>query len=208
MRKPYPRFLPLLLLVATACMQPALAGTPTPSLPGEGGEGPEGMWWKNSEVVQKLGLSQTQISQIEQIFYQHRLKLIDLHADVEKQEAMLQPLVEADQPDEAKVSAQLDQLLAARGRLEKANTMMMLSIRRTLSVEQWKRLQAMQREREWWEMRERREMEMRERREREMEERARKDRQMKERTPAPRPPEGGAPPGSTPPTRPPDIPLF
>ncbi len=204
MRKHGLKFLPLLLLVATACMQPALAGTPTPSLPGEGGEGPEGMWWKNSEIVQKLGLSQAQVSQIEQIFYQYRLKLIDLHADVEKQEAMLQPLIEADQPDEAKVSAQLDQLLAARARLEKANTMMMLSIRRTLSVEQWKRLQAMQREREGWEMRERREMEMRERREREMQERMRKERQP---APAPRPPDG-LPPAGTPPTRPPDVPLF
>jgi Spy/CpxP family protein refolding chaperone len=204
MRKPYPRFLPLLLLAAATFMQPALAGTPTPSLPGEGGEGPEGMWWKNSEMVQKLGLSQTQVSQIEQIFYQHRLKLIDLHADVEKQEAMLQPLIEADQPDEAKVSAQLDQLLAARARLEKANTMMMLSIRRTLSVEQWKRLQALQQDRERREERAREEMEMRERREREMQERMRKERPPAS---APRPPDG-PPPASTPPPRPPDVPLF
>src|SRR5713226_4711345 len=155
-------------------------------------------------MLQTLGLSQTQVSQIEQIFYQHRLKLIDLHADVEKQEAMLQPLIEADQPDEAKVSAQLDQLLATRARLEKANTMMMLSIRRTLSVEQWKRLQGMQREREGWENRERREMEMRERREREMQERMRKERSP---APAPRPPDG-PPPASTPPPRPPDVSLF
>ncbi len=204
MRKRYPRFLPLLLLAATAFIQPARAGTPTPSLPGERGEGPEGMWWKNSEIVQKLGLSQTQVSQIEQIFYQHRLKLIDLHADVEKQEAMLQPLIEADQPDEAKVSAQLDQLLAARARLEKANTMMMLSIRRTLSVEQWKKLRAFQQDRERREERARQEMEMRERRDREMQERMRK-----ERPPAPalRPPDG-PPPGSTPPPQPPDVPLF
>ena len=106
------------------------------------------MWWKNSEMVRELNLSQAQVSQIEQIFYQHRLKLIDLHADVEKQEAMLQPLIEADQPDEAKVSAQIDQVLAARGRLEKANAMMMLAIRRVLTVEQWKKLQAIQQERE------------------------------------------------------------
>ena len=206
MRKHGPKFLPILLLAATAAFapMPVLAETPIPGLPGEEREGPGGMWWKNSEMVQRLGLSQTQVSQIEQIFYQHRLKLIDLHADVEKQEAMLQPLIEADQPDEGKVSAQLDQLLAARARLEKANTMMMLSIRRALSVEQWKRLQGMQREREGWEMRERREMEMRERREREMQERMRKERQP---APAPRPPDGPSP-GSTPPPRPPDVPLF
>jgi len=107
-----------------------------------------GKWWKNSEVVAELQLTPAQITQIEQTFLDHRLKLIDLRADVERQEAKLQPLIEADQPDEAKVGAQLDLLLAARGRLEKANAMMMLSIRRILSVEQWKKLEDFKQERE------------------------------------------------------------
>lgn len=101
-----------------------------------------GKWWKNSEIVKELQLSEAQITQIEQTFLDHRLKLIDLRADVERQEAKLQPLIEADQPDEAKVSAQLDLLLAARGKLEKANAMMMLFIRKTLTIEQWKKLEA------------------------------------------------------------------
>jgi Spy/CpxP family protein refolding chaperone len=57
-------------------------------------------------------------------------------------------LIEADQPDEGKVGAQIDQVLAARGRLEKANALMMLSIRRVLTVEQWKKLQTIQQDRE------------------------------------------------------------
>ena len=107
-----------------------------------------GKWWKNSEVVQKLQLSEGQINQLEQTFLDHRLKLIDLRADVERQEARLQPLIEADQVDEAKALAQIDAVLAARAKLEKQNTMLMLSIRRVLSVEQWKKLQAMHHERE------------------------------------------------------------
>lgn len=107
-----------------------------------------GRWWKNSEIVRELGLSEAQTSQIEQTFLDQRLKLIDLRAELEKQEARLQPLVEADQLDEAKVSAQIDQVLAARGRLEKANTMLMLSIRRVLTVEQWRKLQAIKEARE------------------------------------------------------------
>ncbi len=107
-----------------------------------------GKWWKNSEIVRELQLSEAQSNQIEQTFLEHRLKLIDLRAELEKQEARLQPLIEADQPDETKVSAQIDQVLAARGRLEKANAMMMLAIRRVLSVEQWKKLQAIQQQRE------------------------------------------------------------
>ncbi len=107
-----------------------------------------GKWWKNSDVVRELQLTEAQITQIEQNFLEHRLKLIDLKADVERNEARLQPLIEADRPDEAKVSAQIDLLLAARGKLEKENAMMMLSIRRVLSIEQWKKLDSLQHMRE------------------------------------------------------------
>lgn len=105
-----------------------------------------GRWWKDTQIAQELGLTSAQVNQIEEKFQEHRLKLIDLHADLERQEAKLQPLIEADQPDEAKVGPQIDQVVGARGKLEKANVMMMLSIRRVLSVEQWKKLEAIQHE--------------------------------------------------------------
>jgi protein CpxP len=116
-----------------------------PVLPGLG-PGP-GAWWKNSEIVSKLQLSEGQVRKIEQTFLDHKLKLIDLQADLEKQELRLQPLLDVDQPDEGKVGAQIDLITAARGRLEKENAMMMLAIRRELTIEQWKKLQAMREER-------------------------------------------------------------
>jgi Spy/CpxP family protein refolding chaperone len=102
---------------------------------------PFGMWWKNPDVAQKIGLTDDQAQRIDKTFQEHRLKLIDLHADLEKQEALLQPLVDADQPDEAKVMAQVDKAAQARAALEKSNASMMLAIRRVLSAEQWKKLQ-------------------------------------------------------------------
>ncbi|HVP43931.1 MAG TPA: periplasmic heavy metal sensor [Terriglobales bacterium] len=119
------------------------APTPPPAPPA-----PLGKWWKNSDVVKELQLSDAQIKQIEQTFIDYRLKLIDLRAEVERQELRLQPLIEADRPDEQQVGAQVDAVLAARAKLEKTNTMMMLAIRRALSVEQWKKLQAIQQKRE------------------------------------------------------------
>lgn len=106
--------------------------------------GPFGAWWKNSVVVKELQLTDAQVKQIEQTFLEYRLKLIDLRADVERQETKLQPLLEADQPNEQQVGSQVDAVVAARGKLEKTNTMMMLAIRRVLSVEQWKKLQTIQ----------------------------------------------------------------
>lgn len=128
------------------------AQEPMPRQPMQPGQPPQppdlGKWWKNSDIVQDLQLTDAQISQIEQTFLEHRLKLIDLRAEVERNEARLQPLIEADRPDEMKVGAQLDLLLAARGKLEKENAMMMLAIRRVLSVEQWKKLESFQQGRE------------------------------------------------------------
>ncbi len=126
---------------------PGPDGAGMPPMP-PGPPAPLGKWWKNSEVVKELQLTDPQIKQIEQTFLDYRLKLIDLRADVERQETKLQPLIEADRPDEQQVSNQVDAVLAARAKLEKTNTMMNLAIRKSLSVEQWKKLQAIQQKRE------------------------------------------------------------
>jgi Spy/CpxP family protein refolding chaperone len=113
-------------------------------------KGPDlGAWWKNSDVVREIGLTEQQVSQIEQTFFDHRLKLIDLKATVEREETRLQPLMEADQVNETQIGTQIDKVLAARAALEKANVMMMLSIRKVLTVEQWKKLENIRHEREF-----------------------------------------------------------
>jgi len=115
---------------------------PGPGGPHGPGPMPHGQWWKNSEVVKDLGLTEAQVSQIEAAFFEHRRSLIDLRAELEHKELDLQTLMDADRPDTAKVSGQIDAVLAARNKLEKSNAMMLLKIRQVLSVEQWKKLQA------------------------------------------------------------------
>jgi Spy/CpxP family protein refolding chaperone len=99
-----------------------------------------GKWWKDSALMQRIGVSDEQVQRIEKIFQDHRLQLIDLHAALEKQEAILEPLVEADQPEEAQVIAQIDKVAQARANLEKSNAQMLLAIRRVLTLDQWKKL--------------------------------------------------------------------
>jgi periplasmic protein CpxP/Spy len=70
------------------------------------------------------------------------LKLIDLSAALQKQEAIMEPLVEADRPDESQVLAQIDRVAQARAELEKANARMLLGFRGVLTQDQWKKLQA------------------------------------------------------------------
>jgi len=97
-------------------------------------------WWKNSALMKQIGVSDDQITRIEKIFQDHRLQLIDLHAALEKQEAILDPLVDADQPDQTEVVAQIDKVAQARAALEKSDALMLLAIRRVLTVDQWKKI--------------------------------------------------------------------
>lgn len=153
----------LLLLVALAVPGVVFAqgGQVTrPQVPGPGGpgrgpgpmmrshDGMFGTWWRDSELAKQIELTPDQSKQIEAKFMESRLKLIDERAELEKQETLLQAMMAEDRPEEVRVGAQLDKVVAARGRLEKENAMMMLSIRRVLSVDQWKKLQTIQHERE------------------------------------------------------------
>jgi Spy/CpxP family protein refolding chaperone len=101
-----------------------------------------GKWWKNAQLVKELGVSDAQVQQMEKIFLDYRLKLVDLKGTLEKAEIQLEPMMNAGQPDEQGVLAQIDKVASARAELEKSNARMQFAIRRVLTAEQWKKLQA------------------------------------------------------------------
>jgi Spy/CpxP family protein refolding chaperone len=103
--------------------------------------GPPGMWWKNPDLIQKLSITADQQKRMDDIFQQSRLQLIDLKANVEKQEIILEPMLSANPPDTNKVLAQIDKIAQARAELEKANAKMLLGIRTVLTPDQWTKLQ-------------------------------------------------------------------
>src|ERR1051325_9488210 len=117
--------------------------------PGEAGRpmglhmGPPGRWWDNPDFAQKLSLSTDQQKKMDDIFNTNSLKLIDLFAAVQKEEAVMEPLVSADPPDDNKVLAQIDRVAQARAELEKGHARMLLDIRRQLTHDQWAQLQTM-----------------------------------------------------------------
>ncbi len=101
-----------------------------------------GKWWQNADIVKKLQLTDAQLSQLDQIFVDHRLRLIDYGADMEKQDLKLQTLLDADVPNEAQINTQVDQVLDARGKLEREFTSMNLDLRKVLSLPQWRQLKS------------------------------------------------------------------
>src|SRR6202171_1088108 len=151
----------LTLLLGVTCFgqQPSPDGPPEQgpgrpgrhSMSGPGGPGgpggplrmgPPGRWWDDPEFIKKLGLSDDQQKKRDEIFNSARLKLIDLFAAVQKEEAIMEPLVAADPPDENRLLAQIDRVAQARAELEKANARMLLGIRSQLTHEQWLKLKA------------------------------------------------------------------
>ena len=114
---------------------------------GPGMHGEMGKWWRDTEISKKLQLSEGQIQQLDQIFYDHRVKLIDHGAEMEKQDLKLQSLLDADQPDEGQIGSQVELVLAARGKLEREYTFMNLDLRKVLSLDQWRQLKAVRSER-------------------------------------------------------------
>src|SRR5579863_5964737 len=134
-------FIAVFLSASAAWAQPP----PGPGGPGFGQPPPPhgtGRWWTDPALVQSLGLTPDQQKRIDALFQQNRLKLIDLSAALQKEEAILEPLLEADRPDESQVLAQIDRIAQARAELEKANARMLLGFRGVLSLDQWKKLQA------------------------------------------------------------------
>jgi Spy/CpxP family protein refolding chaperone len=109
---------------------------------------PPGRWWKNAEAVKAVGLNDGQIQKIETIFLDSRIKLVDIHASLEKEEIKLEPSLEADNPDENAVFSAIDRIAAARANLEKANAQMVFAIQRVLTPEQWKTLHELRSRRE------------------------------------------------------------
>ena len=100
-------------------------------------------FWNNSEIATKLNLTDQQKQQLESTFTGYRLKLIDQHAAVQREEVKLEPLIQADKLDEGAITKQVDTLVAARGQLEKTMAMMGVDIRKVLTTDQWKQLKQM-----------------------------------------------------------------
>jgi Spy/CpxP family protein refolding chaperone len=108
--------------------------------------GPPGIWWHNPDLIQKLTLTPDQQKRMDDILQQSRLQLIDLRANVEKQELLMEPMLAANPPDTNKVLAQIDHTAQARAELEKANAKMLLGIRNVLTPDQWTKLQTEERD--------------------------------------------------------------
>jgi protein CpxP len=98
--------------------------------------GQQGRWWTQPRVVENLKLTEEQQKAMDGILMEHREKLIDLRAALEKTELKMEGLVGDAQPNEAAIVAQIDKVAQSRAELEKANARYLLAVWSKLTPEQ------------------------------------------------------------------------
>jgi Spy/CpxP family protein refolding chaperone len=103
---------------------------------------PPGTWWRNPSTIAALSLSADQQKKLDDIFLQSRISLIHLHASLEEEQLKLEPLLNANPPDQTKSLAEISKIADLRADLEKADAKMLLSLRGVLTADQWTKLQA------------------------------------------------------------------
>ena len=119
-------FLPLLLLLAFS-VGPATA---------------QGFkWWQNENFKRELGLTAEQSTRLEEIFQKSLPSLRSQKAALDRAQAEFDRLVE--RGDDAAVMEQVTSVEAARAELNKARTMMLLRMRRSLTADQWAKFTAL-----------------------------------------------------------------
>lgn len=107
---------------------------------------PPGRWWENEQVQAEVQLTDEQQQRIHELVYDHAHRMIDLAATVKKTELDLRDLADRPDFDPAAARAAFARFQKARQALELERFELLLSIRQTLSAEQWQALSALRRE--------------------------------------------------------------
>lgn len=99
-----------------------------------------GKWWQNDRVQRELGLTVEQSTRLEEIFQKSQPILRQQMEKLKQAEVAFDKVVETG--DDAEVMRQADVVEAARAEMNKARTMMLLRMRRSLTADQWAKFTA------------------------------------------------------------------
>jgi Spy/CpxP family protein refolding chaperone len=99
-----------------------------------------GRWWHNERVVQRLGLTTSEVDALESAFRTTRRNLILLKGKVEVEQFELETLLESPQLDVAEAKAQYQRLETARTTLGNERFAFLLEVRRIVGFERFQKL--------------------------------------------------------------------
>jgi Spy/CpxP family protein refolding chaperone len=102
--------------------------------------GPPGRFWDDKHYVKALHLRPDQQKRMDGLFDENRATLVSRYQTLQQEESRLETLSHAQTLDEASLFAQIDRVSQARADLEKANTHLMLQVRKEMDADQVARL--------------------------------------------------------------------
>ena len=102
--------------------------------------GPPGRWWDDKHYAKALHLRSEQQKRMDSLFEQNKANLVSKYQALQQEESKMEALSRADALDEGALFAQIDRVAQARADLEKANTHLMLLVRKEMDADQTARL--------------------------------------------------------------------
>ncbi|HTM04824.1 MAG TPA: hypothetical protein VL173_15040 [Vicinamibacterales bacterium] len=100
-----------------------------------------GKWWMSDQYIHELGLTQDQSHRIEEIFQAALPNLRTQKKALDEEDKQFQAAMQ--RGNYTAVMEQVDRLEAARAALNRSRTLMLVNMRRVLTVDQWIKLDAM-----------------------------------------------------------------
>ena len=101
-------------------------------------------FWKDSEIVTKLNLTDAQRAQLEKIFADHRENFRATHQQMKAARDAVRQSLDAAEVDEAAYNANVTKLLALHSQIAQQFSALTLAFRKVLTADQWKALEQME----------------------------------------------------------------
>jgi Spy/CpxP family protein refolding chaperone len=101
---------------------------------------PPGKWWRMPDVAKELNISPDEQLKLDDFYYKHRTQMIDLKGNLEKEQIVLEQLIEKEVLDEAASKDQYQQVLRARNELSIERYNFLIELRKLLGYERFLQL--------------------------------------------------------------------
>lgn len=101
---------------------------------------PQGRFWDDPRYAKALGLRPEQAQKMDEIFIAEKPRLMELFANLQREERSMRSMSSEDMKDEGKVNAAIDRAAGARAAVEKANAHLLIQMRRELDARQLEKL--------------------------------------------------------------------
>jgi Spy/CpxP family protein refolding chaperone len=104
--------------------------------------GPPGRWWDDKHFAKTLHLRPEQKKRMDDLFDENRATLVSRYQALQQEESKMDALSHAQTLEESALFAQIDRVAQARAELEKANTHLLLQVRKEMDSDQITHLDA------------------------------------------------------------------